>query len=163
MNRDSSTERCEHCLYRISPKIGQEIRKVQVAIYYALSAIQQSIFTKLKLPDNFCKEFKRQSYENLTDGLVADITSQSDRLSNGHSVHTRCLAENGLTASQLMLHREIIAVCSQIHTKHINTLCGQNVKFVSVKLSVHTVTTGLLNGSVKIWSAPFSSLHLTLS
>jgi hypothetical protein len=29
--------------------------------------------------------------------------------------------------SQLMLHSEIIAVCSQIHTKHINTLCGQNV------------------------------------
>ena len=27
-----------------------------------------------------------------------------------------------------MLYREIIAVCSQIHTKHINTLCGQNVK-----------------------------------
>ena len=23
--------------------------------------------------------------------------------------------------SQLMLHREIIAVCSEIHTKHINT------------------------------------------
>jgi len=28
-----------------------------------------------------------------------------------------------------MLYREIIAVCSQIHTKHINTLCGQNVEF----------------------------------
>jgi hypothetical protein len=28
---------------------------------------------------------------------------------------------------------EIIAVCSQIHTKHINTLWGQNVEFVSVK------------------------------
>ena len=27
-----------------------------------------------------------------------------------------------------MLHSEIIAVCSQIHTKHINTLCGQNVE-----------------------------------
>jgi hypothetical protein len=26
-----------------------------------------------------------------------------------------------------MLYREIIAVCSQIHTKHVNTLCGQNV------------------------------------
>ena len=26
-----------------------------------------------------------------------------------------------------MLYTEIIAVCSQIHTKHINTLCGQNV------------------------------------
>ena len=27
-----------------------------------------------------------------------------------------------------MLCREIIAVCSHIHTKHINTLCGQNVE-----------------------------------
>jgi len=26
-----------------------------------------------------------------------------------------------------MLYREIIAVCSEIHTKHINTLCGQKV------------------------------------
>jgi len=30
--------------------------------------------------------------------------------------------------NQLMLYREIIGVCSQIHTKHINTLCGQNVE-----------------------------------
>ena len=45
--------------------------------------------------------------------------------------------------SQLMLYSEIIAVCSQIHTKHTNTLCGQNVEFVNVKLVVHIVTTGL--------------------
>jgi hypothetical protein len=32
-----------------------------------------------------------------------------------------------------MLYREIIAVCSEIHTKHRNTLCGQNVEFVNVK------------------------------
>jgi len=32
-----------------------------------------------------------------------------------------------------MLCREIIAICSQIHTKHINTLCGQNVEFIYVK------------------------------
>ena len=32
-----------------------------------------------------------------------------------------------------MLYREVIAVRSEIHTKHINTLCGQNVEFVSVK------------------------------
>jgi hypothetical protein len=32
-----------------------------------------------------------------------------------------------------MLYSEIIAVCSQIHTKHINTLCGQNVEFLNVK------------------------------
>ena len=34
-----------------------------------------------------------------------------------------------------MLYREIITVCSEIHTKHINTLCGQNVGFVNVKPS----------------------------
>jgi len=28
---------------------------------------------------------------------------------------------------------EIITVCSHVHTKHINTLCGQNVEFVNVK------------------------------
>jgi hypothetical protein len=32
-----------------------------------------------------------------------------------------------------MLYSEITAVCSEIHTKHINTLCGQNVEFVNVK------------------------------
>ena len=42
-----------------------------------------------------------------------------------------------------MLYKEIIAVCSQIHTKHINTLCGQNVELLNVKLVVHIVTTVL--------------------
>jgi len=42
-----------------------------------------------------------------------------------------------------MLYREIMAVCSEILTKHINTVCGQNVKLLSVKLAVHIVTTGL--------------------
>jgi len=41
-----------------------------------------------------------------------------------------------------MLYREIIAVCSQIHTKHINTLCEQNVelyiKTQSIPRSKHT-------------------------
>jgi hypothetical protein len=45
-----------------------------------------------------------------------------------------------------MLYREIIAVCSQIHTKHINTLCGQNVELLSVKLAVQILTTGLISG-----------------
>jgi hypothetical protein len=40
-----------------------------------------------------------------------------------------------------MLYREIIAVCSQIHAKHINTLCGQNLEFLNVIFVVHTVTT----------------------
>ena len=45
---------------------------------------------------------------------------------------------------QLMLYREIIAVCSQIHTKHINTLCRQNVelyiKIQFVPRSKHSVS-----------------------
>jgi len=41
-----------------------------------------------------------------------------------------------------MLYREIIVVCSEIHTKHINTLCGQNAELLNVKLVVRIVTTG---------------------
>ena len=32
-----------------------------------------------------------------------------------------------------MLYREIIAVCSQIHTKHTNTVCWQNVELLDIK------------------------------
>jgi len=42
-----------------------------------------------------------------------------------------------------MLYSEIISVCSQIH---INTLCGQHVELLDVKLVVHIVTT---------WQRPF--------
>ena len=47
-----------------------------------------------------------------------------------------------IKTSQLMLYREIMAVCSEIHTKPINTVCGQNVELLNVKLVVHIVTTG---------------------
>jgi len=36
-----------------------------------------------------------------------------------------------------MLYREIIAICSHICTKHTNTLCGQNVELLNVKLAVY--------------------------
>ena len=43
-----------------------------------------------------------------------------------------------------MLYSEIIAVCSQIHTKHINTLCEQNVElYIKIQLvprSKHSVS-----------------------
>jgi len=35
--------------------------------------------------------------------------------------------------NQSVLYSEIIADCSQIHTKHINTLFGQNVELLNVK------------------------------
>jgi len=45
--------------------------------------------------------------------------------------------------NQSMLYVEIVAVCSEIHTKHTNILCGQHVELLSVKLVVHIVTSGL--------------------
>ena len=41
-----------------------------------------------------------------------------------------------------MLHREVIAVCSQIHTKHTNISCVQNVELLNVKMFVNIATTG---------------------
>jgi hypothetical protein len=55
-----------------------------------------------------------------------------------------------------MLYREIIAVCSEIHTKHINTLCGQNVEFVNVRsgstYSKHCALKGLII-TVRLYTA----------
>jgi hypothetical protein len=38
-----------------------------------------------------------------------------------------------------MLYREIIAVCSESHIKHTNTLYGQNVELLNVKLAVYNI------------------------
>ena len=46
-----------------------------------------------------------------------------------------------------MLYREIMAVCSEIHTKHINKLCGQNVN----RWMINQITTK--HERVKLFSA----------
>jgi hypothetical protein len=46
-----------------------------------------------------------------------------------------------------MLYSEIIAVCSQIHTKHTNTPCGQNVECRSYR-AVNTLRLGYENQTV---------------
>ena len=46
-----------------------------------------------------------------------------------------------------MLYNEIIAVCSQIQTKHINTLCGQNVECRTYR-AVNTLRLGYKNQPV---------------
>jgi hypothetical protein len=33
-----------------------------------------------------------------------------------------------------MLYREIVAVCSEIYIKHVNTMCGKNVQILDIKL-----------------------------
>ena len=73
-----------------------------------------------------------------------DDDGQHELYVNTQSVpRKKTLSVSFIKTNQLMLYREIIAVCSQIHTKHINTLCGQNVELLNVKLVVHIVTTGL--------------------
>jgi hypothetical protein len=42
-----------------------------------------------------------------------------------------------------MLYREIMAICSQNHSKYKKSLCGLNVEFVNAKLVVYIVTNGL--------------------
>jgi len=39
-----------------------------------------------------------------------------------------------------MLYTEIVAVSSEIHVNHINTICGQNVEFVMLQLVIHEAT-----------------------
>ena len=58
-----------------------------------------------------------------------------------------------------MLYREIIAVCSEIHRKHINTMREQNVEFLNVKLVVHIVTTG--SCSVNLFTYRFQTERWT--
>jgi hypothetical protein len=42
-----------------------------------------------------------------------------------------------------MLYREIIAGCSQIHTKHINTLCWYKLQFLKVSSNLQQATVRL--------------------
>ena len=46
-----------------------------------------------------------------------------------------------------MLHSEMTAVCSQIHTKHINTLCEQNIECRTYR-AVNTLRLSYKNQSV---------------
>jgi len=47
------------------------------------------------------------------------------------STHSVSVVKTG----QLMLCNEIISVCSEIHTKHTNTLYGQDVELLNVEHS----------------------------
>ena len=63
-----------------------------------------------------------------------------------------------------MLYSEIIAVCSEIHTKHINTLCGQNVEcrtyraVNTLRLSYKNEPVNDVQWSNRCYSKPYSFL-----
>ena len=91
-------------------------------------------------------------HKNLSHCHLLTLTA-----SNIQSVPRSKHAVSVIEANQLMLYREMIAVCSQIHTKPINTLCGQNVGFLNVKLAVYIVTIGLFLVKLLIWTADMNN------
>ena len=54
-----------------------------------------------------------------------------------------------------MFYWEILAVCYQIHTKHINTLCGQNVELLNVKPGSTESNHWTLKGLIKFCNKYF--------
>ena len=56
-----------------------------------------------------------------------------------------------INVNQLMLYREIVTVCSEMHIKHINILCGQNVEFTNITLVVSIVTSTKIHNITKCW------------
>jgi hypothetical protein len=44
-----------------------------------------------------------------------------------------------------------MAVCSEIHTKHINTVCGQNVELLNVKPDGKCSNHGALKGQKTVF------------
>jgi hypothetical protein len=46
-----------------------------------------------------------------------------------------------MKTNQLLMHREIVAVCSETHTNHRNILCEKKVEFRMLNLAVHIETT----------------------
>jgi hypothetical protein len=59
-----------------------------------------------------------------------------------------------------MLYSEIITVCSEIHTKHINTMCGQNTECRTYR-AVNTLCLGYKNQPVNAvqWNNCCSQIH----
>ena len=66
--------------------------------------------------------------------------NHSESFGSNRAVNTLHLGYKSQSVKAVL---EIIAVCSKIHTRHINTLCVQNVELLHVKLLVSIVTTGL--------------------
>jgi hypothetical protein len=59
-----------------------------------------------------------------------------------------------------MLYSEIIAICSQIHTKHINTLCGKNVPRSKHPVSVIKTSHLMLYGEIIAVCSQIHTKHI---
>ena len=55
------------------------------------------------------------------------------------------------------MNEEIIAVCSEMHTKHINTPCGQNIALMNVNHGGAYSNHWALEGEMKLHCSSVSS------
>ena len=60
-------------------------------------------------------------------------TRTNRRTGRHEGANSRLVLRTRLKTNLLLLCRRIIALCSEFHTKHINTLCLQNTELLSVK------------------------------
>ena len=65
-------------------------------------------------------------FSNIFHGLMNKPILRCTDVWTSHSVLV-------IKTSQLILYKEVSVVCSQIHTKHVNTFCGQNVELLNSK------------------------------
>ena len=135
---------------KICPKHFSYLRRTErdITINVCRSSCKVRLYChvsmKLKFFRRIFEKFPNIRFnENLSSGSRVAACGQTERQTRWNKKLIFAVLRTRLKTNRLQIHREITAVCSQIHTKHINTVCGQNVELFNVKLAVHIVTTGL--------------------
>ena len=77
----------------------------------------------------------RNEYDVIAINIKTVITQRTAKYAETLNLTSKLLRASSLIRVCLLeiAEREITAVCSEMHIKHINTLCGQNVELLSVK------------------------------
>ena len=84
---------------------------------------------------------RRRPNLHATDACIHELADGAGSVTGGTEICILVIEWICLKPSvSCVLYREIMAVCAEIH---INTVCGQNVELLNVKLALHIVTTGL--------------------
>jgi len=82
--------------------------------------------------------FGHQCQLDATEVFIAYLTACSTCFGH-HYVHHQKLKSIIQWLLSVVFHAvvfKLLVICSQIHKKHINTVCGQNVELLNVKMVV---------------------------
>jgi hypothetical protein len=116
----------------LSPRrLGFGLRPVDIRFVVDKVALGQGFFSTSVFP------YQRHSIHTPHPSPSAGCAYQ-DKRSEACQPSKKCWFGNrrtlgGKVVSLSFCIAKLIAVCSEIHTKPINTLCGQNVEFVNAK------------------------------